>query len=226
MFSAGLSSSCTTVPSLSEATGSRDSPIYISEVVKRVKCEIADRLADKVITDNYAWMKDWTAKIDMTFQVNDQAGVTPTVAYTRYYRNAFNFGAGSTSLTQTMIASVAQSLSFGVGANYGEQAIRADVESFTLSLRELANWKYPPKGISSDYGTTCPRPTSTIEFNNDLGLKAWADSALYPVSTSDLRAGRHPSPVNIQIPAIPAAGAFKITRGLFQILSTTKLLVG
>ena len=201
------SAGCTTVPRLEEATGSTNSPVLISEVVKRIKCELADGLADKIGQPGFEWMSDWTAKVDLTLQANDQGGVTPGVSYTSYYRNAFNTAAGSTSPTNnTMIAAVNQFFSFGAGANLGEQAIRAEVVSFTLSLRELRSWKYPPPRLKpanpeSTYARTCPRPNG-IELTGNLGLREWFDAALYPVAISDLQAGNHPSPVTTAKPSL------------------------
>jgi hypothetical protein len=190
------------VPSLEETTGTKDSKVFISDVAKRVKCEITDAVADKIALDEYAWMADWTAKIDLTLQVNNAAGVTPGVTYTKYLRNAFNYDAGSSSLTQSVISPVNQFFSMGAGANLGEQAIRAEVISFTLSLRELNHWKYPPPGTHSDYASVCPRPKGT-ELNDNLGLREWVDSALYPVETSDLQSGVHPSPIQPTRTSLP-----------------------
>jgi hypothetical protein len=147
--SACISSGCSWVPSLEEATGSTNPPVLISQVVQRVKCEIADAFADRIRYPEYQWMAGWTAKVDLTLQANDQGGVTPGVTFTQYLRNAFNFAAGPTSLTNpNSIAAVNQFFSLGIGANLGEQAIRAEVVSFTLSLRDLAHLIQPVWNLS------------------------------------------------------------------------------
>jgi hypothetical protein len=201
-FLACISSGCSMVPPLEEATGTTNSPVLISQVVQRVKCEIADALADKISQPDYMWMDGWTAKVDLTLQANSQGGVTPGVTYTQYFRNAFNFAAGPTSLTNNnTIAAVNQFFSIGAGANLGEQAIRAEVVSFTVSLRELKNWKYPPRGMRSDFDVICVSPPG-FELTGNLGLKEWVNSALYPVSNYDLQAGNHPSPVTAAKPSL------------------------
>jgi len=196
-----LVAGCSTVPTLEEATGTAQSEVFIGDVVKRVKCEVTDAFADRINEPDFQWMADWTAKIDLTLQANNSGGVTPGVTYTKYLKNAFNFDAGSNSLTSKTISAVNQFFSIGAGANLGEQAIRAEVVSFTLSLRELSDWKYPPRGVRSDYAVVCPRPRKN-ELRDDLGLKQWIDSALSPVA-KDLHAGNHPSPVSINRPAAP-----------------------
>ena len=58
-----------------------------------------------------------------------------------------------------MIAAVNQSFTLGASINYGEQAVRQEVVSFTLSLRELKDWRaemdrteatLPPEGAYAD----------------------------------------------------------------------------
>jgi hypothetical protein len=200
-----LTTGCAVVPGLEAASGVKDTPVLISEIVQRVKCEVADALADKINQQEYLWMSAWTAKIDLTLQANEQGGVTPSVTYTNYFKNAFNFGAGPTSLTSSSsIAAVNQFFSVGASANFGEQAIRAEVISFTLSLKELRQWKYPLPGITSDYELICGR-LGRLELTGNLGLIEWVNSALYPVHNHDLQAGIHPSPVTAAKPTLSSA---------------------
>jgi hypothetical protein len=204
---------CSTVPQLEEATGTAHSDILMSKVVTRVRCEVADAFDDLINTPRYRWLADWTAKVDLTLQANDSGGIAPGVTYTHFYRNAFNFGAGSTSLTNNTIAAVNQFFTFGAGANLGEQAVRAEVVSFTLSLKELKRWRrrvaiyeYEHEGERICIGMDGSGVTG------NLGLKEWIASALYPVGASDvfdLQAGYHPSPVSTVKPS-SAPGAGKV----------------
>ena len=91
--------------------------LLISDIVRGVKCEIAEAFAEKVSDPYFYWLKDWSAKVDLTLQVNDQAGISPTASYTKYFRNGFNFDAGSSSLTSTSIQSVQQFFTLSVGGS-------------------------------------------------------------------------------------------------------------
>ncbi len=75
---------------------------------------------------------------------------------------------------------------------------------FTLSLKELRQWKYPPRGITSDYELVCGG-LGRLELTGNLGLIEWVNSALYPVHTHDLQAGIHPSPVTAAKPTLTSA---------------------
>jgi hypothetical protein len=70
--SALMAGGCVTIPSLE---GNR---IAISDVVERVKCDLADALPDPY---KYPWMANWVAKVDLTLIINEQAGLTPTVSF-------------------------------------------------------------------------------------------------------------------------------------------------
>jgi hypothetical protein len=198
---------CSEVPSLQAASGTDQTNILIRDVVKRVKCEIADSFDDKLTKDEFLWLQNWTAKVDLTLQVNDTAGVAPSVSYTNFYKNAFNTAAGSTSLTSTVIAAVNQSFTLTAGANYSEQAQRAETLTFTVSLQEIKDWRQnKDRYLRRRYGDEVAAhfcDPAEREFRGKLGLKEWIDSALYPVAKSDLQAGIHPQPSTATKP--PAA---------------------
>jgi hypothetical protein len=205
---------CSVVPKLDEATGTQGldpasgkpkSDVLVSDVVRRVKCEIAEAFAEKVEDPHFRWMAGWAAKVDLTLQANLQGGVTPGVTYTSYYKNAFNFAAGSTSLTNKAIPAVSQFFSFGAGLNYSEQAVRSEVISFSLSLRELKKWKADMDRLEAALPPerrVCALRNET-ELLGGLGLKEWINASLYPVENSDLFAGIHPSPASISKPSGP-----------------------
>jgi hypothetical protein len=129
---------CSSVPPLGAASGTSDQEtgILIGDVVNRIKCELADSFDDKIDDSRFAWLQNWTAKVDLTLQINDSAGLSPTVSYTKYYSNAFNFGAGSTSLTSRVIGTVAQTFVLTGGASYNEQAQRAEYLIYFVSARD------------------------------------------------------------------------------------------
>ena len=190
---------CAYVPPLEQAAGDFEPHILIGEIVDRVKCEISDAFGDKLDDARFAWLNDWTAKVDLTLQINDQAGVSPTASYTRFQKNAFNFAAGSTSLTTTSIAAVNQFFTLSAGAGYGESAQRAETVSFTVSLKEMRDWRNRSfKHINWEVGPDAAAQfcfSNKPELRGNLGLKEWIDSALYPVETGQLQSGIHPSPI-------------------------------
>jgi hypothetical protein len=193
-----LLAGCSTVPPLSGATGTEDSPILIADVITRVKCEIADAFDELRPYRRFDWLQDWTAKADLTLQINTQAGVSPSGSYTKFQKNAFNFDAGSTSLASNTIAAVSQFFALTASANIGEQAVRTETVSFSLALDELHEWRkhvhaiesapdFPPESRVCDYG-------GARELRGDLGLREWVASAFFPVYRGDLWAGDHPPP--------------------------------
>ena len=95
---------CAQTPSLQAATGSDNPKILMRDVIKRIKCEIADAFDDK-LDGQYPWLATWTAKVDLTLQVSEIAGTSPAVSYTKILPNAFKYGAGSSSLTSNVIGS-------------------------------------------------------------------------------------------------------------------------
>jgi hypothetical protein len=191
-----LVAGCSSVPPLSDATGDFESKILIREIVRRVKCEISDAFDAKIERADFKWLENWTAKVDLILQVNEQAGVAPSVAYTKFYKNAFNFDAGSTSLTSNVIGSAQQFLTLTAGANLSEQAQRSETVTFTLSLKEIKTWRKYLRNAER-YGRSVGDPIcdrTGRELRGNLGLTEWIDSALYPVEKSELQAGYHPPP--------------------------------
>jgi hypothetical protein len=154
---------CVTVPSLD---GNR---IAISDVVERVKCDLADALPDPY---KYPWMANWVAKVDLTLIINEQAGLTPTVSFIDLRPNAIVPGVGN----------FAQSFFFGAAAGATTTAARTDSLSFSLSMVEL-RYKRQEQACLFHAG---------LGLDGDLGLKEWIVSALEPVDRGVLAVGYHP----------------------------------
>jgi hypothetical protein len=164
-------------------TGTPDSPVFIKDVVERVKCELADAFGDKINNPQYYWLRTWTVKADLTLIVTDSGSLTPSVVTTTYFQNAFNYAAGSSSLTSRVIAPLQQSFSFGAGATWNEQPARQEGLSFSLALNDLGAVSQP-----------CCCGLEQPGLIGGLGLKEWIDSAIYPVDEGLLTAGDHPHP--------------------------------
>jgi len=172
---------CTTAPSLQE------DGIAISDIVQRVKCEIALAVPEPrppFPTGPYQWMKAWTAKVDLTLNVNEQATINPT----------FSFIRPMTPDTLPGIGTFQRMFNLGAGAGVSGTATRTEIVSFTVSMQELRDRKY--RG-------DCEAPTGADLYGN-LGLKEWMTSALAPVDNKQLRIGHHPPPGSKQPKAEPA----------------------
>ena len=170
-----LMSGCAIVPPLSEATGS----IPIHDVVERIKCELADSFDQKTTEKDFLWLQTWTAKVDMTLAANNQGSITPVGSYVEPL--------GS-------VGGVAQTFTFGAGASISGQAVRTEALSFSLSLKELKQWRQEQlRKIPVGAPDPC-YPGFRTDWAGDLGLREWVNSALSPVALSDLQAGDHPAP--------------------------------
>ena len=180
--------SCAYVPALEDATGSANSPVLVSEIVDRIKCEIADAFSDKLNPDypGYVWLKDWTIKADLTLQANQQGGISPSGTYTSYQRSAVNTAAGPAQFGGTTPGLVQQFFTFSANANFGEQAVRTETLSFSLSLQELiAEHQRRQLACSS---------SRVAGLVGNLGLREWVDASLESAKNGELLAGTHPSP--------------------------------
>src|SRR5437762_7764212 len=150
--SALMAGGCVTIPSLE---GNR---IAISDVVERVKCDLADALPDPY---KYPWMANWVAKVDLTLIINEQAGLTPTVSFIDLRPNA----------VVPHVGNIAQNFIFGAAAGATTTAVRTDSLSFSLSLVEL-RYKRDQEQCKFAAG---------VGLDSELGLKEWIISALDPV---------------------------------------------
>ena len=154
---------CVNVPSIEH------NRIAISEVVERVKCDLADALPDPY---KYPWMASWVVKVDLTLIINEQSGLTPTVSFIDLRPSSFVPGVGN----------IAQSFILGASAGATATAVRTDSLSFSLSLVEL-RYKRQEQACRFENG---------IGLDGDLGLKEWIASALEPVDRQVLTVGYHP----------------------------------
>ena len=161
--SALMAGGCVTIPSLE---GNR---IAISDVVERVKCDLADALPDPY---KYPWMANWVAKVDLTLIINEQAGLTPTVSFVDLRHTAAVPGVGN----------VLQNFIVGASAGATTTAVRTDSLSFSLSLVELRYKRQEERCVFY----------AGVGLDGDLGLKEWITSALEPVDRGVLAVGYHP----------------------------------
>jgi hypothetical protein len=206
-FLALQNTSCTKTPDYSKvvSNGPFAPDISIPDIVNQVKCELAVAIHKKKASTkrNLAWLDSWTAKADLTLQVNDTGSITPSIAFVEPLKNVFPTGLGSSNVlfstgqvgpTSTVTA-VSQSFNLGIGGGYSGQAYRTETLSFAVSLRELENWKYGSVGKEKT-GETC-RPAGGIEgtdLQGGLDLEKWVDAALLPVEAGELQLGDHPDP--------------------------------
>jgi len=184
-----LLSSCASIPPL------QDNAITISEIVQRVKCEIADAVPPprgSYPTGPYQWLRDWTAKVDLTLETDDTGGVAPGVSLINPMR----------SVTIPNSGTFSQMFSLGLGGGVNTTASRIETLSFTLSFAELRNPQY--LGFCA--------PARGLGLLGNLGLREWMEAALAPASgdAPQLRIGYHETPssgAKAATPKKPAVGA-------------------
>lgn len=210
LVSSGLLLSACTAPPLSHATNNFpfSSGIPIHDVVQRVKCDLTQALFDKLYVDKdrdkLKWMRNWTAKADLTFEANETGGITPNLAFVQPMKNAFFLGAGPNSINTatgavtTVASATAQSFTFGVAGTFSGQATRTETLSFTVSLAELKRWGEArlariARGEILTGADSCA-PSAPTDLQASLDLKPWLDEVLKPVIAEELESGIHPDP--------------------------------
>jgi hypothetical protein len=203
-----LQGTACSVPPLWDATNNAPfgREISVDDVVVRVKCELADALSRRMDEKKFKWLESWTAKADLTLQVDEGGGITPSVSFTQPLKNAFNLGSGPSSVAfpsgapGTSTGATAQNFSIGIGATYSGQVFRTETVSFALSLSELRAWRE----IGSGKDISCA-PAGSTDLQGNLDLKSWIGAALVPVEEGDLALGIHPDPGS-QVKSSPAGG--------------------
>lgn len=178
---------CTNIPQL------REDGVAISEIVERIKCEMAIALPPiegSYPTGNFQWLRYWTAKVDLTLVTNEQSSLNPSITATEPMTQVVLPGVGTFSRMFTVSA----------GGSVSGTAIRNETLSFTLSVDELMRSR----------GLDCARPLREGLLGH-LGLAEWIESALVPVGNRQLTIGYHapptgkPAPVPGPIGQQPAA---------------------
>jgi hypothetical protein len=195
---ASIEASCVATPPLSQATGSAQSDIMIRDVVQRVKCELSEAFDEKTRQPQFRWLASWTAHVDLTLTINDNAGISPSGSYTRFEHNAVNQAAGPSAFPPTAARGVVnQFFTVSVGAALSGQAVRTETLSFTVALDELKLWRKQLDRIEADPNFPPERKLCNFglaaSVTGNLGLKEWVDSAFFPaeVEQGQLQAGVH-----------------------------------
>jgi hypothetical protein len=183
-FGFGALSGCVRPPDLhpianASETDQKKSPgsISINEVVKRVKCEIRDAIADR-FGKQYAWFQKWTITADLSLSVNDNSQISPGVVLT----HQFLLGA-----IPGRITNFSQSSSLGLGGQASTTASRTEIVSFSTSVKEIKSEFFDKKekeslAATDGYNGCLPYGTIPMDLTGKLGLKEWVDSALGPVT--------------------------------------------
>jgi hypothetical protein len=161
---------CTAVPSLE--TGS---PVAVSQIVQRVKCELAYAVEPYLKkSQQYDWLQRWTAGVDLNLVVTDQAGLSPGASFVN-------------PLPQQVLKNIgtfSQNFTFGVGAGVSTTATRNETISFAVSLKELER-QLPT--------LNCNLPNDR-DLNSSLGLAEWVAESFDPVEKGLLKKGHHKRP--------------------------------
>lgn len=192
--------SCTTLPALDEATGGI--PIY--DIVLRTKCELSSAFTDDqdrwMVGDTkhypkYNWLKNWTAQVDLTLQILDQATLAPGASLMQPLHNAYPTNVGPSTVSTsgapgTSIAGVSQSFAVAAGVSLNGQAQRTQTMSYVYSVKELEAWRKTP-----NIKQLCAI-SDQMDLRGRLGLKEWFRQAVGPVVSGQelLYAGYHQKP--------------------------------
>jgi hypothetical protein len=176
-----LLASCTTVPTL------QYDGVEISEIVHRVKCELAyavPEFSGKYPSGGYQWVKYWTAKVDLTLDTNDQSALKPNSSFVEPMSQVVMPGVGTFSRMFTV----------GAAGELSGSATRNDKLSFTVSMQEL---------MQNRRSEDCLLP-DRLGLLGNLGLREWVSSALAPVADGQLTIGYHQPPVGkASVPPVP-----------------------
>jgi hypothetical protein len=202
--------SCVALPPLSQATNNLPFAVSIPihDVVQRVKCGLADALYDRVYRSKdpvkFAWMRNWTAKADLTLEINDSGGITPSFTFTNPLQNAFITGLGPSSINTAtgavtnVVGATSQNFAFGASGTFSGNATRTETLSFNISMAELKDWQENRQHLIDSgqelTGIYSCDPAAPTDLQEDLDLRAWLEEALKPVELGDLQPGIHPTP--------------------------------
>jgi hypothetical protein len=192
--------SCTNIPQL------REDGVAISEIVERIKCEMAFALPPiegSYPTGDFQWLRYWTAKVDLTLLTNEQSSLNPSISATD-------------PMTQAVIPSVGTfSRMFNVTAGGGVSgtAIRNETLSFTLSVDELMQSRT----------LDCARPLQEGLLGH-LGLAEWIQSALAPAGNRQLTIGYHAPPTGKPAPVPGPTGQQPAAEGIKELTFAERAL--
>lgn len=179
---------CTNIPPLKE------DGVAISEIVERVKCEMAFALPPiegSYPTGDFQWLRYWTAKVDLTLLTNEQSSLNPSVV-AMDPKTLFTVSAGG-----------------GVSGT----AIRNETLSFTLSVDELMHSRE----------LDCARPLQEGLLGH-LGLAEWIASALAPAGGRQLTIGYHAPPTGKPAPVPGPTGQQPAALGLNELIMADRAL--
>lgn len=219
--------SCLGPPPLTDATNNIpfSGSIPLHDVVQRVKCDLAEALYERVYKSpmraRFAWMQNWTAKADLTLEVDETGGITPSFSFLKPLPNAFILGTGPNSINTAtgavtnVVSATAQNFILGASVNVSGSATRTETLSFNIALAELKDWKEARKKMIAEgvelAGIYSCEPKAITDVQAGLDLKSWLDEVLKPVELNDLQPGIHPTPQTATSAATPksskAAGA-------------------
>ena len=108
--------------------------VAISEIVQRVKCELAYAIPDRggrFPAGDYQWLEYWTAKVDLALETTDTSTLTPSV--TAFIPMA--------NVIVPDVGTFARNFTFGAAGKLDGQAYRNDKLSFTIAITELRDVK-------------------------------------------------------------------------------------
>ena len=141
------------MPELQDFTsGYTDSLPYVNDVVTNIYCEVRDAVYYLYHSDypheQYAFLDNWGAQIDLTLTVNENSSVAPATQF-------FPIGQPKNWM-----------FNWGVNANVNPSATRTDTVSYFYPISELKKYKCPW------------RPSGGMLLESDLKFKEWLFDAV------------------------------------------------
>jgi hypothetical protein len=158
--------------------------VRVSDVVRRVKCDIRDAVLQTArYRDEQSgkapllFLTEWAAKVHMTIAVDDTAAITPGLTYSDPLDKP---------VATRLIPATTEFFTLGVGGGFTTQAIRTEDIEFLFSLKEVE------KDFTDDKrrnGLFQVCNTSGQFLESDLGLQPLIESAVKPIKDGVLKAG-------------------------------------
>lgn len=177
---AAAAGGCFKTPTFDEVVGQREhekNEAVVADVVELVKCELAGAFKDKLPDEHFRWMADWTAKSELTLQVNNSGGISPGIGNPNF-----------NGLT--------------LGLDISGQGQRVETISFSVALRDLAE----TSASRCEELREESKEEHSRELQSGLKLKSWISAALRPVEQGLLQAVfRQQQGLKLSPPAAPAS---------------------
>jgi hypothetical protein len=171
LFSSSQLAGCgTAVPDIQEFWGSPQNAADMeARVEAKIVCELGQAVkgiaGDKSSTkDEYAFLRDWNAEVQLLLAVDEQSSINPTPSYNLPMSSAITHFSGGSSVT------TGRSFSLGVSGTYSNEAIRTDKFFVTYKVKDLLN--------EADWDCNPTQTSGVLFVESDLKIYEWLSGAV------------------------------------------------